>query len=110
MLRVLRINTIQQDLLQRMLNAGPDVVRGFRGNRNWLLVREGSDQHQQLLALAEAGAVYRVACAIRGVARWKATCLACHTIGLSEKEVARAVACTGCVPSGRCRGSVLSDQ
>ena len=110
MLRVLRMNTEQTALLQRMLNAGPDVVRGVRGNRNWLLVREGSDQHQQLIALAAAGAVVRVRCAIKGIARYVATCIGGVIVGLNDKELDRAIRCAACVGSGACRSGQLGEQ
>lgn len=97
-------------LLERMLNAGPDVPKRFRGDRNWLLVREGSFEHEQLLTLVAVGCVVRGQTALKGFRRFHATCAGAQFIGLSPQEVDRAVRCVGSSDCGGCRGGFLRDQ
>lgn len=91
MVSSLRINGRQDDLLRQMLAAGPDVVRSFRGSRNWLLVRDGSADHQQLLALESLGCVYRGRCRIRGFCCFHGTQLGCECVGLTWGETEKAL-------------------
>ena len=98
-------------LLEQMLNAGPDVPKRFRGDRNWLLVRDGSVEHEQLLSLVFLGCVVRGQCALKGFRRFHATCVGAEFIGLNPQEVDRAVRCSGVrAYCGQCRGGVLGDQ
>lgn len=86
-----RMTDRQIFLMERMLGIGRDTVRGFRGARNWLLVREGSSDHQQLLSLCDAGLVWMDAAALSGFVRWHATSAGCWAAGLSDSEVRKAV-------------------
>lgn len=85
-------------MMERMLGVGPEVVRGFRGARNWLLVRSGSPDHQQLLSLLASGLVMQDPNVLPGFARFKATAFGCAEIGLTEREIERAI--------GICEGRV----
>lgn len=91
MVSALRINVRQDDLLRQMLAAGLDVVRSFRGSRNWLLVRDGSADHQQLLTLEDLGCVYRGCCRIRGFCCFHATQLGCDVVGMTWGETEKAL-------------------
>lgn len=86
-----RMTDRQIYLMEWMLQAGPDVVKGFRGARNWLLVREGSSDHQQLLSLSEAGYVWQSFDCRAGFVRFHATPVGCDAIGLNDREIDRAL-------------------
>lgn len=86
-----RLNERQIHLLEWMLQAGPSIVRGFRGARNWLLVRDGSSDHQQLLSLVEDGLAWQSFDCHAGFCRFHATVFGCEAIGLIDREIERAL-------------------
>jgi len=84
-----RISEGQNQLLAQMLTC-TDRDQMFRRTRNWLLVREGSEDYQQLSSMQASGFVVTAKCQLRGLVRFVATRHGCRVFGLNDRQTAEA--------------------
>jgi len=84
-----RISEGQNHLLTQMLTC-TDRDQRFCRTRNWLLVREGSENHQQLSSMQASGFVVTAKCQLRGLVRFVATRHGCRVFGLNDRQTAAA--------------------
>jgi hypothetical protein len=80
------------DILRHTVGAEPHTPRAQRGYRNHYCISIGSNDHQALLAMVEAGLMTAGELVSNGTQYFHATKAGCEAIGLDKSAIDRAEA------------------